>query len=61
MWIVKLEAFLLVMVLLCTALLRQEIPARHAAHLKHHAALPAAVEVVTKVLPVLYLRGLSTG
>jgi putative copper resistance protein D len=42
MRIVKLEAFLLVMVLLCTALLRQEIPARHAPHLMHHAALPAA-------------------
>ena len=33
---VRLEAFLLVVVLLCAALLRHEVPARHAAHLEHH-------------------------
>ncbi len=34
---VKLEAFLLVALLLCAALLRHEVPARDAAHLEHHA------------------------
>ncbi|HXX57558.1 MAG TPA: CopD family protein [Thermodesulfovibrionales bacterium] len=33
---VKVEAFLIILVLLCAALLRHEVPARHAAHMEHH-------------------------
>ena len=33
---VKVEAVLLVAILLCAAFLRHEIPARHASHLEHH-------------------------
>lgn len=39
---VKLEAVLVVAVLLCAALLRHEVPARHAAHLEHHALTGSA-------------------
>ena len=35
MWSVKVEAFLIVAVLLCAALLRHEIPGRHASHMGH--------------------------
>lgn len=35
MWSVKVEAILMVGVLLCAALLRHEVPARHQSHLEH--------------------------
>ncbi len=36
-WSVKLETYFVLAVLLCSALLRHEVPARHARHLEHEA------------------------
>jgi putative copper resistance protein D len=36
MWSVKVEAILMVGVLLCAALLRHEVPASHVSHMEHH-------------------------
>ncbi len=36
MWSVKVEAFLIILILLCAALLRHEVPARHASHMQHN-------------------------
>jgi putative copper resistance protein D len=40
---VRVEAFLIVVVLLCAALLRHEIPARHLSHMKGHAGTMSAM------------------
>lgn len=40
---VQLEAFLMVAVLLCAALLRREAPPRHATHVQHHALAPSSI------------------